>query len=188
MVLSDRDIKKYIEEGNITVDPFDPALIQPSSLDLRLGARFLVFKKSNYDAVDVKQPTDDLMEEIYIDEGQAFVLHPGEFALGSTLERLGLPPDVVAQLNGKSSLGRLGIIIHATAGFIDPGNNLNPTLELHNVGNLPVRLYPPMAIAQVVFTKLNSPAERPYGHPSRKSKYFGDDGPTASRMYENFLE
>ena len=146
----------------------------------------LCFRTTGHDAIDVKRAVDDLMEEMRIGAGDPFVLHPGEFVLGSTVERVGLSAGVVGQLNGKSSLGRMGIIVHATAGFIDPGNALCPTLELHNIGKLPVRLYAGMPIAQISFTRLTSPAERPYGHPSRKSKYYGDDGPRASKMHENF--
>lgn len=186
MILSDQDIIRAVRNGAIVVEPFDEAAVQPASLDLRLGDRFLTFKTSGHDAIDVKQSVEGLMEEVVLAEEQAFVLHPGEFALSCTYERVGFPPDIVGQLNGKSSLGRLGIIVHATAGFIDPGNVLRPTLELHNIGKLPVRLYPKMPIAQVTFTRLSSPAERPYGHPSRKSKYYGDEGPKASRMHENF--
>lgn len=186
MVLSDRDILQGIRDGFITLEPFDEIMVQPASVDLRLGDRFLCFKTTGHDAIDVKHPVEELMEELVLVGGQPFVLHPGEFVLGCTFERVGLSSGVVGQLNGKSSLGRLGIIVHATAGFIDPGNVLKPTLELHNIGKLPVRLYAGMPIAQISFTKLTSEAERPYGHPSRKSKYFGDDGPTASKMHENF--
>lgn len=186
MVLSDRDILSAIKDGLLTVEPFDEAMVQPASIDLRLGDRFLCFKTTGHGAVDVKQPIDELMEELVLAAEQSFVLHPGEFVLGCTFERVGLPAGIVGQLNGKSSLGRLGIIVHATAGFIDPGNVLRPTLELHNIGKLPVKLYPGMPIAQIAFTRLSSDSERPYGHPSRKSKYFGDDGPRASKMHENF--
>ncbi|OHA48543.1 MAG: dCTP deaminase [Candidatus Terrybacteria bacterium RIFCSPHIGHO2_01_FULL_48_17] len=186
MVLSDRDIKKGIAEGLIAVEPFDIAMVQPASVDLRLGNKFLTFRSSSRGAIDVKEPVDDIMEEVLVEEGVPFVLHPGEFVLGVTFEKVGLSAGIVGQLNGKSSLGRLGIIVHATAGFIDPGNHLKPTLELHNIGKLPVNLYWKMPIAQISFTKLSSEAEEPYGAPTRKSKYFGDEGPTASKMHLNF--
>lgn len=186
MVLSDRDILQAVRDGLVTIDPFDEAMVQPASVDLRLGDRFLCFRTTGHGAVDVKQPVDAFMEELLLLGDDPFVLHPGEFVLGCTFERVGLSAGVVGQLNGKSSIGRLGIIVHATAGFIDPGNILKPTLELNNIGKLPVKLYAGMPIAQISFTRLSSPAERPYGHPDRKSKYFGDDGPRASKMHENF--
>lgn len=186
MVFSDADIVNALKEGAITVDPYDPEQVQPASLDLRLGETFLVFTPHGQGAVDVKHPTEDLMDEVVIEGDNAFVLHPGEFVLGVTHEKVGLSDGVVGQLNGKSSLGRLGIIVHATAGFIDPGNTLRPTLELSNIGRLPVKLYPMMPIAQIAFTKLITPSERPYGHESRNSKYFGADGPEASKYFRNF--
>jgi len=186
MVFSDRDIHAAVKDGTITVEPFDFEQIQPASLDLKLGNRFLIFKTSGQEAIDVKQPTEGLMEEIVVGNGDVFVLHPGEFVLGVTHEKIGFSAGVVGQLNGKSSLGRLGIIVHATAGFIDPGNILRPTLELNNIGKLPVKLYPMMPIAQMVFIRLTSEAERPYGHPSRNSKYYGAEGPEASKMHRNF--
>lgn len=186
MILSDRDIKKAVEEKEIVLDPFDPTMVQPASVDLRLGNRFLVFRNSSHDAIDVKKPIADLMDEVFIEGDQAFVLHPGDFVLGCTVEKVGLSARYVGQLNGKSSLGRIGIIVHATAGFIDPGNILRPTLELHNIGRLPVRLYANMPIAQISFLRLSSDAEEPYGSPKRKSKYYGSEGPEASKIHENF--
>lgn len=186
MILSDRDIKRAVADGFISVDPFESGMVQPASIDLRLGGRFLLFRNAGVDAIDVKEPVDSFMEEVIIGEGEPFVLHPGEFVLGCTFEKIGFSSGIAGQLNGKSSLGRIGIIIHATAGFIDPGNCLRPTLELHNIGKLPVRLYWKMPIAQMTFMRLTSEAEEPYGHPNRNSKYFGDEGPVASRMHLNF--
>lgn len=186
MVFSDTDIYAAVKDGTITVEPFEPKHVQPASLDLRLGDTFLVFKRSTASVIDVKEPIEGLMEEIVLLSDEPFVLHPGEFVLGVTYEKVGLSNGVVGQLNGKSSLGRLGIIIHATAGFIDPGNVLKPTLELSNIGQLPVKLYPMMLIAQIAFTRLETPAEKPYGHPDRNSKYYGSEGPEASKIHQNF--
>lgn len=186
MVLSDRDIKKGVADGSIIIDPFEPSFVQPASVDLRLGDRFLLFKNERGGAIDVKEPVEHFMEEVIIDETRPFILHPGEFVLAATLEKVGVSACYAGQLTGKSSLGRLGIIIHATAGFLDPGNCLRLTLELNNIGKLPVRLWWKMPIAQITFLRLSSAAEVPYGHPDRKSKYFGDEGPRASRMHENF--
>ena len=186
MILSDRDIIRGVREGLISVDPFDEARVQPASVDLLLGDRFLCFKTSGHGAIDVKQPLDGMMEEVNIVADQPFVLHPGEFVLGCTLEKVGVSPAIAGQLTGKSSLGRLGIIVHATAGFLDPGNCLRLTLELNNIGKLPVRLYWKMPIAQMTFYKLSSQTPVPYGDPRRKSKYYGDEGPEASKMHLNF--
>lgn len=187
MILSDRDIKKYLAEGKITVSPLFPDAIQPASVDLHLGNKFLVFDHTNHSVIDVKEPVDKLMREIQMGAGQPFVLHPGEFALGVTEEEIGVGNDVVGRLEGKSSLGRLGVIIHATAGYIDPGNRLHLTLELHNIGRLPVKLYPKMPIAQMAFSPLSSPCENPYGSAKLKSKYYGATEPQASQMWKNFL-
>ena len=186
MILSDRDIKKAIAEGKISVDPFDEKYVQPASVDLRMGNRFLIFKWAQHTCIDVKLPVDDLMEAVEIDDGRPFILHPDEFALGVTFEEVGVGDDMVGRLEGKSSLGRLGVIIHATAGYLDPGNKLHMTLELHNLGRLPVKLYYKMPIAQMSFTPLSSPAERPYGSGGLNSKYSGDNGPRASQYYKNF--
>lgn len=183
MILSDRDIKKALAEGKIKLDPIFDGAIQPASIDLHLDKKFLIFKNTHHAFIDVREPVADLMEEVEIDENRPFVLHQGEFALGVTMERLTLANDMVARLEGKSSLGRIGIIVHATAGFIDPGNSLRPTLELHNVGSLPVKLYYKMPIAQLAFMPLSSPAEHPY---SQGRKYYGADVPQASKMHENF--
>lgn len=185
MILSDRDIKKALEEGRIVVDPLFPNSIQPASVDLHLGKVFLVFDTTLTAEIDVKKPIDHLMRRVEIDDETPFVLHPGEFALGLTVERTGFKDDIVGRLEGKSSLGRIGIIIHATAGYIDPGNSLHPTLELHNISPLPVKLYYRMPIAQMSYAPLSSPSEHPYGT-SKRNKYYGDTEPKASQYYKNF--
>lgn len=185
MILSDRDIKIAIKDGRIKVEPFEPKLIQPASIDLRLGNKFLIFKNTKHYVIDVKKPVDDLMEEIIIKDGEPFILHPGEFALGNTFEKVGVADDMVGRLEGKSSLGRIGLIIHATAGYLDPGNYLKLTLELHNVGCLPIMLYYMMPIAQMSFSPLSSACEVSY-HTKRDSKYYGAEVPQASQMYKNF--
>lgn len=183
MILSDTDIKKLLDSGKISVEPLFEGAIQPASIDLHLDSKFLVFKNTNHVCIDVKEPVADLMEEVNITDDKPFILHPGEFALGITMEKITLPNDMVARLEGKSSLGRIGIIVHATAGFIDPGNSLKPTLELHNIGTLPVKLYYKMAIAQVAYMPMSSPSANPYG---KGRKYFGADVPQASKIHENF--
>ena len=186
MVLSDRTIARLIDEGRIGIDPYDPALLQPSSVDVRVDRFFRVFHNARYPYIDVKQPQEGLTELVEIDEDRPFILHPGEFVLGSTLERIQLPDDLVARLEGKSSLGRLGLLIHSTAGFIDPGWDGHVTLELSNVANLPITIYPEMKIGQLSFVQLSEPAERPYGSEGIGSKYQGQRGPTPSRYYKNF--
>ena len=188
MVLSDRSIREEIEGGRIVIDPFDERLIQPSSVDVRVDSSFRVFHNSRYPYIDVRQPMDDLTElvEIQGDE-QPFILHPGEFVLGQTLERVTLPDDLVARLEGKSSLGRLGLLIHSTAGFIDPGWDGHVTLELSNVANLPITIYYGMKIGQVSFVQLSEPAETAYGADTLGSKYQGQRGPTPSRYWQNFV-
>ncbi|MBM3206566.1 MAG: dCTP deaminase [Candidatus Staskawiczbacteria bacterium] len=188
MILSDKDIKKGLKEGNIKIDPLFPDSIQPASVDVHLGADFLVFKNTNNVCIDPKDPIDEMMEALSIDENRQFILHPGEFALGMTYETVGVPNDMVVQLNGKSSLGRIGLIVHATAGYVDPGNTLKITLELHNLANLPIKLYYKMPIAQVAFVKLSGEAEVPYGKDALNSKYFGSVKPIASQYYKNFLK
>lgn len=188
MILSDKDIKKALEEGNIKIDPLFPDSIQPASVDVHLGADFLVFKNTNNICIDPKEPIDNMMEPLTIDENNQFILHPGEFALGMTYEIIGVPNNMVCQLNGKSSLGRIGLIVHATAGYVDPGNTLKITLELHNLANLPIKLYYKMPIAQVAFVRLTSEAEVPYGKDALNSKYFGSLKPVASQYYKNFLK
>lgn len=185
MILSDIDIKKALEEEQISVKPLFPNAIQPASIDLHLDKYFLIFDTSYHHVIDTQKPVDDLMREIEINEHRAFILHPGEFALGSTFEEIGVADDMVGRLEGKSSLGRIGIIIHATAGYLDPGNKLHMTLELHNIGTLPVKLYYKMPIAQMSFSPLSSKAEKPYGI-KENSKYFGASRPQASAMFKNF--
>jgi dCTP deaminase len=188
VVLSDRTIRRLLAEGRIEIDPLDESLIQPSSVDVRVDRFFRVFHNNRYPFIDVKQEQEDLTELVEVDGDQPFVLHPGEFVLGSTLERVRLPDDLVARLEGKSSLGRLGLLIHSTAGFIDPGWDGHVTLELSNVANLPVTIYPEMKIGQLSFVQLTEPAEVPYGTGEIGSKYQGQRGPTPSRYWKNFEE
>jgi dCTP deaminase len=173
-------------EGRIVIEPLVEGHIQPASVDVRLDATFLAFRRHTTSDIDPWQTNDNLMERVTVPEGDPFILHPGEFVLGTTLERLTLPDDIVARIEGKSSLGRLGLLIHATAGFIDPGWTAGQiTLELSNVAPLPIRLWPGMKIAQLSFMQMDGPAEFPYGHPSLGSKYQGQSGPVASRYREN---
>ncbi len=186
MVLSDRSIREALAAGRISIEPFDPELVQPSSVDVRCDHRFRVFHPGRYPFIDVKQPMPDLTELVEIDDGRAFILHPGEFVLGATLERISLPDDLVARLDGKSSLGRLGLQVHSTAGLADPGFTGQITLELSNMTRLPISLYPGMRVAQLVFEMLSTPADRPYGHGGLGSKYQGQSGPTPSQYWRNF--
>src|SRR6187200_1445726 len=186
MILSDRDIRTEIEAGHIVIDPFDEACIQPSSVDLHVDSQFRVFANSRYAFIDVREEMPDLTELVEVKPDEPFILHPGEFVLGSTLERVALPDDLVARIEGKSSLGRLGLLIHSTAGFIDAGWNGHITLELSNVANLPITLYPGMKIGQISFLRMTSPADVPYGQGALRSKYQGQRGPTPSRYWENF--
>jgi len=186
MVLSDRTIKEEIAAGRIVFDPYDESLVQPSSVDVRVDRRFRVFHNSRHPYIDVRKPMEDLTELVEVEGDDPFVLHPGEFVLGQTLERVTLPDDLVARLEGKSSIGRLGLLIHSTAGFVDPGFNGNLTLELSNVANLPITLYVGMKIGQLSFVQLTEPAENPYGAALLGSKYQGQSGPTPSRYWKNF--
>ena len=186
MVLSDRTIDRLIADGRIGIDPYDPSLLQPSSVDVRVDRYFRVFHNARYPFIDVKEPQEELTEEVEIGDDQPFILHPGEFVLASTLERVRLPDDLVARLEGKSSLGRLGLLIHSTAGFVDAGWDGHLTLELSNVANLPIALYPGMRIGQISFLRMTTPADVPYGGPTTGSKYQGQRGPTPSRYYLNF--
>jgi dCTP deaminase len=186
MVLSDRTIRRLLAEGRIEIDPLDESLIQPSSVDVRAERLFRVFHNARYPFIDVKQPMEDLTELVEVEGDRAFILHPGEFVLGSTLERIRLPDDLVARLDGKSSLGRLGLLIHSTAGFIDPGWDGQVTLELSNVSNLPITIYPGMKIGQISFHQLTEAAESPYGSGGIGSKYQGQRGPVPSRYWQNF--
>ena len=186
MVLSDRDIRAEIASGRIVIDPFIPEAVQPSSVDLHLDRRFRVFRNSRYPYIDVRADQPELTELVEIGGDDPFILHPGEFVLGSTFERVQLPNDMVARLEGKSSLGRLGLLIHSTAGYVDPGWEGNLTLELSNVANLPITIYYAMKIGQVSFVQLTEPAETPYGADKLGSKYQGQRGPTPSRYWQNF--
>jgi dCTP deaminase len=186
MILSDRTIREAIDAGRITIDPYEPKNVQPSSIDIRLDRYFRVFRNHTARVIDVKENQEDLTELVEIGPDDCFMLHPGEFVLGATAERIGLADDLVARIEGKSSLGRLGLLIHSTAGFIDPGFDGHITLELANVANLPITLYPMMKIGQVSFLNMTTPAEHPYGSSSIGSKYQGQRGPTPSRYYENF--
>ncbi len=186
MILSDRDIRAEIAAGRIGIDPFSDEDVQPSSVDLRVDRFFRTFNNHRHEVIDVKRQMEDLTEVVEVKEEEAFILHPGEFVLGSTREYVKLPTDLVARLEGKSSLGRLGLLIHSTAGYVDPGFEGHLTLELSNVANLPITLYPNMKIGQISFFKLTSEAEHPYGSEKLGSKYQGQRGPTPSRYHENF--
>ena len=186
MVLSDRTIRSELEAGRIVIDPYDETMVQPSSVDVRVDNRFRVFHNARYPYIDVRQPMDDLTEPVQVEGGEPFILHPGEFVLGQTLERVTLPNDLVARLEGKSSLGRLGLLIHSTAGFVDSGFSGNLTLELSNVANLPITIYQGMPIGQISFMRMDGPVERPYGSDRAGSKYQGQAEPTPSRFYLNF--
>ena len=182
MILSDRTLRERIAAGAIGVDPFDADAVQPASIDLRLDAAFRVFTRHKYGFVDVAVDQPDLTEAVTVPPGESFALHPGEFALGSTVERVRVPADLVGRLEGKSSLGRLGLIIHSTAGYIDPGFEGQITLELSNVATVPIMLHPGMHIAQISFLTMTTPADRPYASPGLHSKYQGQTGPTQSRL------
>jgi dCTP deaminase len=186
VVLSDRTIRAEIESGRIAIDPFDATMIQPSSVDVRVDRRFRVFHNARYPYIDVRQPMDDLTELVEVEGERPFILHPGEFVLGQTLEHVTLPDDLVARLEGKSSLGRLGLLIHSTAGFVDSGFSGNLTLELSNVANLPITIYYRMPIGQLSFMRMDGPVERPYGSRETSNKYQGQTEPTPSRFYLNF--
>ena len=188
MILSDHSIREAIAAGRIQLDPFDESLVQPASVDVRLDRYFRVFLNHTMPVIDVKKNLEELTRLVEIDEGNSFVLHPGEFVLGSTSERVTLPDDLVARIEGKSSLGRLGLLIHSTAGFIDPGWDGHITLELSNVANLPITLYPEMKIGQISFLAMTTPADVPYGSGNLGSKYQGQRGPTPSRYWENFKD
>jgi dCTP deaminase len=188
VVLSDKSIREELASGGIVIDPLDEGAIQPSSIDLHVDRYFRVFRNDTTPFIDPKKAQEDLTELVEVEEGGSFILHPGEFVLGSTLERVELGDDFVARLEGKSSLGRLGLLIHSTAGFVDPGFNGHLTLELSNVANLPIAIYPGMKIGQISFLRMSTEAERPYGTKATDSKYQGQKGPTPSRYYLNFPE
>jgi len=188
MILSDGDIRDRLDEGDLELEPIrDPdKQFQPASVDLRLGHEFVVYNLPHVSCIDTADPatTEGYTETVRVEEDEGFILHPGEFVLGSTLEWVGLPDDLVARVEGRSSIGRLAVVVHATAGFIDPGFEGRITLELSNLGRVAVKLYPGMRISQLVFHSMTSPADRPYG-PERGSKYFGQQGPVTSRIGED---
>lgn len=186
MILSDRSIHELIDAGRIVVDPLADGSVQPSSVDLHVDRYFRVFRNHSQRVIDVKEDQEELTELVEIVGGEALILHPGEFVLGATRERVGLPDDIVGRLEGKSSLGRLGLLIHSTAGFVDPGFDGYLTLELSNVANLPITVYPGMKIGQISFLQMTTPAENPYGSAVLGSKYQHQRGPTPSRYYQNF--
>ena len=186
VLLSDRDIRAQIESKRVGVEPFAESMIQPSSVDVRLDKFFRVFENHKYEVIDPALEQPELTREIIAEDGEAFILHPGEFVLASTYEVITLPDDIAGRLEGKSSLGRLGLLTHSTAGFIDPGFSGHITLELSNVANLPVKLYPGMKIGQLCLIKLSSAAEHPYGSAQYLNRYQGQRGPTPSRSFMNF--
>ena len=186
MLLSDRDIRAELEAGRVALEPYDEAMLQPSSVDVRLDRLFRVFENHRYPHIDPREHQPDLTRLVEPEKDEPFVLHPGEFVLGSTYEVVTLPDDIAGRLEGKSSLGRLGLLTHSTAGFIDPGFSGHVTLELSNVANLPILLYPGMKIGQLCLFRLSSPAEHPYGSDRYGSRYQGQRGPTPSKSYANF--
>jgi dCTP deaminase len=188
VVLSDTSIREALANGSVVIDPLDEDAIQPSSVDLCVDRYFRVFRNDTTPYIDPKEPQEDLTELVEVGDGGSFILHPGEFVLGSTLERVALGTDIVARLEGKSSLGRLGLLIHSTAGFVDAGWDGHLTLELSNVANLPIAIYPGMKIGQISFLRMTSPASAPYGSKKTGSKYQGQRGPTPSRYYLNFRD
>jgi dCTP deaminase len=186
VVLSDRTIREALAAGRLVIEPIAEDALQPASVDIRLDREFRVFRNHRDAYIDVRQSMEGLTAIERVDDDEPFVLHPGEFVLGSTMERVTLPDDLVARVEGKSSLGRLGLLVHATAGYVDPGWDGHLTMELSNVSNLPVRLYFAMKIGQLSFLQLTTPAEHPYGSPALRSKYQGQTGPTASRGYSDY--
>jgi dCTP deaminase len=186
VLLSDRDIHTEIDSGRVRLDPWEPAMVQPSSVDVRLDRYFRLFDNHKYPVIDPALEQPDLTRLVEVEAGEAFVLHPGEFVLGSTYEQVSLPDDIAARVEGKSSLGRLGLLTHATAGFVDPGFTGHVTLELSNVATLPIVLHPGMKIGQLCFFRLTSPSQHPYGSTGTGSHYQGQRGPTASRSWSNF--
>ena len=186
MVLSDKSIEEELAKGRIRIEPLDPLCIQPASVDIHLAKRVLVFRNARRPYMDVREPQEDLTEAVEIRDDQPFILHPGEFVLGGTLEKIEIPDDIVARLDGKSSLGRMGLIIHSTAGYVDPGWKGHLTLELANVARLPITLYHGMKIGQVSFLRLTTPVRRVYGSPGLGSKYQGQQEPLPSRSYRDF--
>jgi len=188
VILSDATIRAELKAGRIAIEPFDDANVQPSSVDMHVDRYFRVFRNDTTPFIDPKEPQEDLTELVEVGDGRTFILHPAEFALASTLERVRLPDDLAARLDGKSSLGRLGLLTHATAGFVDAGWDGHLTLELSNVATLPIAIYPGMKIGQISFFRMTTPAEHPYGSDATGSKYQGQRGPTPSRYYLNFRD
>lgn len=186
MVLSDRDIREWLDAEQLRIDPLADRAVQPASVDVRLSSHFLVFRNMRDSFIDIRRDQSELYEHIEVDEDRPFLLHPGEFVLGSTVERITLPRELVARLEGKSSLGRLGLVVHATAGYVDPGWDGCLTLELSNLATLPIALYPDMKIGQISFLRLASPVDCPYGSEDLGSKYRGDLGPAASRAHMDY--
>jgi len=186
-VLSDRDIRAALQAGRVRIDPYDSSCLQPSSVDLHLDGDFRVFRNNRYPYIDVRASQPDLTELVTIEADEPFILHPSEFVLAQTLEWVELPDDLVGRIEGKSSLGRLGLLIHSTAGYVDPGWKGNLTLELSNVANLPIALYRGMKIGQISFFRMSSPVERPYGSRELGSKYQGQSTPTESQFYRDFV-
>ena len=186
MLLSDRDIKAEIDGGRVRLEPYDEAMVQPSSIDVRLDKYFRLFDNHKYPFIDPAKEQPDLTHLVEVERDEPFILHPGEFVLGSSFEIVTLPDDLAARLEGKSSLGRLGLLTHSTAGFVDPGFSGHLTLELSNVATLPIKLWPGMKVGQLCFFRLSSPAENPYGSAKHGSRYQGQRGPTASRSFQNF--
>lgn len=188
MILSDKTIKEKIKTGEISIDPFDEKFLQAASYDLHLDNHFMVFTRENYSLIDVKQPMDGMMKNIEVDEEGGYIIHPGEFVLANVREITGVDEKHVGRLEGKSSLGRIGLVIHVTAGFLDPGNKLRMTLEMVNLSPLPIKIYPGMKIAQMAFEALDCECERPYGSKGLGNKYFGDTKVRGSEYWKNFKE
>jgi dCTP deaminase len=186
VLLSDRDIRAEVDAGRVVLDPYDDKMVQPSSVDVRIDRFFRLFDNHKYPVIDPAEEQPELTRLVEVEPDEAFVLHPGEFVLASTYELVTLPADVAARLEGKSSLGRLGLLTHSTAGFIDPGFSGHVTLELSNVATLPIKLWPGMKIGQLCFFRLSSAADQPYGSATHGSRYQGQRGPTASRSYLSF--
>lgn len=187
-VLSDRTIKEELAASRLIIEPLDDANIQPASIDLQLDRVFRIFRVTRRPFVDVRQPMDDLTELVTIEDDEPFIIQPGTFVLGSTLEYITLPDDIVARVDGRSSLGRLGLLVHATAGYVDPGWTGKLTLELSNQSQMPIALYYGMKISQISFLRMSTPVDRPYGSESLASKYQGQTGPTPSRIFQDFRE
>ena len=186
MILSDRTIRDQMEQGRIVIDPLGPNAVQPASVDIRLDKEILIFRNSWRTHIDVMEPADDVVDQVTIEEGRPFLLHPGQFALGSTFESVTIPDDIVARIEGKSSLARYGLLIHSTAGFVDPGWTGKLTLEFSNVGILGITLHRGMKIGHISFTQLSTPADNPYGSTSLRSKYQGQGGPATSKYYLDY--